>query len=79
MFTKKFWQSTLERMIRAFATSLGSVSLIGSNIVSIDWKSQLLIAAGAAVGSLLLALAGSQVGDPTDPSFTNKDPNPTKE
>jgi hypothetical protein len=79
MFTKKFWKATLERVIRAFATSLTSVSIIGSNIVSIDWKSQLLIAAGAAVGSLLLAIAGSQIGDPTDPSFTNKDSEPTKE
>lgn len=79
MFTKKFWQATLERVIRSFAVSLTSVSVIGSNLTSIDWKQQLLIAAGAALGSLLLALAGSQVGDPTDPSFTNKDPDPNKE
>lgn len=79
MFTSVFWKRTLERVIRSFAASLIAAFTAGNTVSNIDWQGQLTIAGGAAIVSLLLAVIGTQFGDPTDPSFTNPKPEPPKE
>ena len=70
IFTVIFWKKATERMVRAFAASLVSVFTLGATgAISIDWKKQLLAAALTAAGSLVFSLAGTQFGDPNDPSL----------
>lgn len=69
VFTVIFWKRTAERMIRGFAGGLVGTTVITTTGVSIDWKAKLLGAAGVAVTSLVLSLAGSFIGDSTDPSL----------
>jgi hypothetical protein len=74
MFTKEFWQAALERAIRGgalVATGLWGVSAI----TDIDQATSVLEVtavgfAWGAIGSFLLSLAGSQIGDKGSPSFT---------
>ena len=69
IFTVKFWKLSAERMVRAAAAFLGGTQLITIAGASVDWKKQLLGTAGAALASLVLSLAGSRIGDSSDPSL----------
>lgn len=73
MWSKKFWQDTTERMVRAAAAS--SVAFITGGKFVLDLKTNwvaVLSAAGvAALVSLILSLAGGSgvSGKPGDPSL----------
>jgi hypothetical protein len=75
MFTWTFWKQALERLIRAFASSL--LSLTGAdafNVVSTNWGDKLPIALGASVVSLLLSIVAATgiSGTKGDPSLVDK-------
>lgn len=70
MGTVSFWKATAERAVKAFAGA--ALTLFGAgplNVLSIDWETTLGLSAGAAVVSLLLSLASSQVGISGTPSL----------
>jgi Putative lactococcus lactis phage r1t holin len=65
MFTVAFWRATVERAVRGFAATTASVLVVGGQVLDVrgvDWGSALGVGGGAAVVSLLLSLAASQVG-----------------
>ena len=70
MRTKAFWIDAAERAVRTFAQAL--VAAITAGFVLTDaaaWGQALLVAAVAALVSVLTSIAGSAVGDPASPSF----------
>lgn len=79
MFTKAFWLETLERAVRAFA-----VALLGTT-QAIDWAlkgeglglREKLIGAGIqALGSVLISLAGTNVGAKDSPALLPREDDP---
>ncbi len=70
-----FWTDALERSLRAGAAALASLWLVGDqlNVLNIDWAQSGGIAAGAALGSLLLSLIGTTQGDPASASLLGRD------
>ena len=63
MWQYSFWKDTAERAIRAMASTLLSLWLVGNvalNALSIDWRQALGIALGAAIVSILTSLAATQ-------------------
>lgn len=80
MRSRAFWIDAAERAVRTFAQAL--VAAITAGFVLTDgaaWGEALLVAAVAALVSLLTSVAGSAVGDPQSPSFlpeaATSDPN----
>lgn len=73
MWSKAFWGATAERAIRAFASTLASVWVVGGGLLDVrgvDWASSLSVAAGAALGSVILSLAaGAGIGPSGSPSM----------
>lgn len=70
MRTRQFWIDTAERAVRTFAQAL--VAAITAGFVFTDsaaWGQALLVAAVAALVSVLTSVAGSAVGDPASPSL----------
>jgi N-acetyl-anhydromuramyl-L-alanine amidase AmpD len=68
--TVSFWKDAAERAVKAFAGS--ALTLFGAgplDVLHIDWESTLSLSAGAAVVSLLMSLASSQIGAPGSPSL----------
>lgn len=63
--TAAFWSGVLDRALKSFAQQLlllwGADQ--GLNLLSIDWRSALGLAGGAALLSLLTSLASAPVGD----------------
>lgn len=74
MMTAVFWRRAGERALRAAAACLSSLLILSTfdPLDLLDWRAALVAAAMAGVVSLLLSIAGSQVGDPTDPSFERR-------
>ena len=73
MFSKIFWISAFERMIKVFANGLLTV-FVGDkayNILSVNWPEALAIAATASLISLLMSIASSQVGNKNSPSLVS--------
>jgi hypothetical protein len=78
MFTLMFWKDALERIVSSFAgtllTALGGPSVANAlfpslNLATVDLKSGLGLAGGAALVALLKALTASQIGDPSSASL----------
>lgn len=72
MWTKKFWQDTLERVIRGAAVTLGGVLFVnGSLNTHLDWVAMGTAALAGAIGALVLSLAGGMGvgGTKGDPSL----------
>jgi uncharacterized membrane protein YfcA len=78
MFSAIFWRDTAERVVASFAgallTALGGPPVVNAlfpalNVLTVDWKTGLGLAGGAALVSLLKALAASQIGDPQSASL----------
>lgn len=71
MWSRLFWQSAAERAIRAFASAVVSLLVVGGafNAFSFDWLNALGVGLGAAVVSLLLSVGGNAATDGTGPSF----------
>lgn len=68
--TVSFWKDAAERAVKAFAGA--ALTLFGAgplDVLHIDWESTLSLSAGAAVVSLLMSLASSQIGTPGSPSL----------
>jgi hypothetical protein len=73
MWTKRFWKESAERAVKSGAQALlGLWALDGFNIVDADFG----IAAGTAVGAVVLSLLTSVVslpfGEPNDPSAVSR-------
>ena len=77
MLTKVFWRRAGGRAVRAAASCLASLLILASfdPLDVLDWRSALVASGMAGLVSLLLSIAGSQVGDPTDPSFISRKDN----
>ena len=72
MLTVEFWARTAERAIKTGAQT--AVALLGAgavDVLTVDWQQIASVSAGAAVVSVLTSLAGTTVGDPTDPSLVD--------
>lgn len=71
MLTASFWTGALDRAVKSFAQALlvlwGADE--GFNLLEIDLGSQVGVAAGAAVLSLLTSIASTPVGDKGTTSF----------
>lgn len=69
--TAAFWTGVLDRAVKSFAQQLlllwGADQ--GLDVLSIDWKSALGLAVGAALLSVLTSLASSPVGTQGSTSF----------
>lgn len=59
MFTKRWLMDAAERVVATFVMAAGGVVIVEGWG---DWKSALAIGGTAAVGSLVKAVAGTQVG-----------------
>lgn len=73
--TVSFWKATAEQALTAFAASM--LSLLGAGVVdvlSVPWTTDLRVAAGVAVVSVLKSLVASQVGTKGTPSFLKGNP-----
>ena len=64
MWSKEFWQATLERAIKTFAQSLASL-LTGDalGILDVDWGQSASVAAMATLLSVLTSVASSGIGN----------------
>lgn len=70
MWTKKFWQSALERVLKTFAQALAvTLGASGTGLIDMGWKQTLATAGLTALASLLTSLGSSYVGDSTSPSL----------
>jgi hypothetical protein len=73
--TVSFWKDSAERAAKAFAGA--AITLFGAgplDVLHIDWQSTLSLSAGAAVVSLLMSVASSQIGTPGSPSLVKGKP-----
>lgn len=63
MFEALFWKQALERAIKMFAgAAIGLLSGDGIGILNANWGDALSVAGLAAVVSLLMSIASSQIG-----------------
>ena len=69
--TRTFWAGAAERALKTAAQTLLSLLTIGQAITAIDWPGALSIAAGAALASVLTAIADP---DRTDTSIVTAVP-----
>jgi hypothetical protein len=71
--TVSFWKAAGERAAKAFAGAL--ITLFGAgpvDVLHIAWQTTLSLSAGAAVVSLLMSVASSQIGTPGSPSLVGE-------
>lgn len=77
MFTRIFWEKTLERFLRGFATAF-LLTTSGLEAISdgtqFGWKERALAGLLQGVGAIALSIAGGQVGDKTSPSLLTSPP-----
>lgn len=62
MFTKLFWKDAFERSLKTVAQTLVTLWLTGEtvfNILTVDWRQALGVAAGAGVLSLLMSVGSA--------------------
>ena len=70
MFTHRFWELTGGRAIKTFAQSLMAiVSAAGVGLLTAPWTTALSTAGMAALLSVLMSMASTQVGEPNSPSL----------
>lgn len=75
MWTKHFWLSTLERMVKTFAQSLAAILVAdGGGLLDIGWPAALSTAGMAAVISVLMSMGSSAVGPDGSPSLVGESP-----
>lgn len=70
--TRTFWLDALERAVKTVAQSILSLWIVGDqlfNLLSINWKQTLGVAAGAGVISLLMSIVSAQAGDTNSASL----------
>lgn len=79
MWTAVFWQDCSERVVSTFAATLLSEwtanslnSMLGLNLVTVDWKTSLGLAGGAALLTLLKCVGAKDIGDPTSASLLRR-------
>lgn len=66
MWTWRFWKAAIEQAIKAFASALLSLWIVGGvvfNITAVDWSNSLGIAGGAFIVSLLLSIVSLGLGN----------------
>lgn len=66
MLTRAFWLGLTDRAVKTFAIELGSLMAAGHvlNLFTVPWVTDLGIAGGATVASVLLSLASAPIGTP---------------
>ncbi|MBE5453521.1 hypothetical protein E3G52_000385 [Mycobacteroides abscessus] len=69
MLTKQFWLDAVERAIRAAAASVSGVFVADATVATVSWEGVGVVAATAALVSLLLSVQGSRIGDPDSGSL----------
>jgi len=70
MYTKLFWKDAAERALKTFAQSAVALLTAGSfNIMTVDYKSVLSVAAFAALTSVLTSLASAGTGSTSSASL----------
>lgn len=82
MWTKLFWMRTSERAVRAFAISFLGVASVAERFAPgsmFGLKERAVMGATQALGSILLSLAGSNVGDKTSPDILTSPPDTATE
>lgn len=79
MWTVVYWQDVSDRVVGTFAAALLSEltadtasSWLGLNLGTVDWKTTLGMAGGAAFYTLLKCVAAKNVGDPQSASFMRR-------
>lgn len=82
MFTRIFWEKTLERFLRGFATAFllttSGLELVSSG-AQFGLKERALAGLLQGVGAIALSLVGGQVGDKTSPSLLPSPPEPQRD
>ena len=68
MFTRKFWQDTLERVLSS-AGQGALVGWVGTDVLDQDWRLILGSAGGMAALTLLKCVAAFRVGETDSASF----------
>lgn len=65
MFTRPFWIGAADRAVKSFASQLGLVLLADHvlNLFRVDWVTDLGMAGGAAVISLIMSVGSAPVGN----------------
>lgn len=77
MFTRRFWISTAERMIKTFAQTLASVLVAGGvGLFEAGWTAALSAAGMAAVVSVLTSVGSLKIGPEDSPSVVRAEPAP---
>jgi hypothetical protein len=73
MFKLEFWKQSLERAVKTFAQTAGSLFAANSvNILNTDWVNIVGISLGSGVLSILTSIASLPVGEKNSPSILNK-------
>lgn len=62
MFTLRFWKATVERTVRTAAATLAGFVVADQSVTDVDWGQAGGVTAGAALATVLLALASSAFG-----------------
>jgi hypothetical protein len=73
MWTKIFWQKTLERAVKTVAQTLAAALVVGgTDLLSVGWKQALVTAGVAGLASLATSIASSGVADSSSPSLVKE-------
>ena len=79
MFTKLFWADAVERAVKTAAQSAVGVFVADTTILSLDWAQAGGIVGTAALVSLLMSIASSNLGTPGTASAVSAPGNPPAE
>jgi hypothetical protein len=70
MWSKKFWQATVERIVRTAAVVLGGFVVPGQlGDYAVNWHRALTVTGYASLGTLLLCLAAGKLTGTDGPAF----------
>ncbi|MDN5852451.1 MAG: holin [Actinomycetia bacterium] len=72
MLTSRFWLNTGERAAKTLAQALLALWLAGDgalNVITVDWRAALGVAAGAALISVLTSIVSAPAADRGTPSL----------
>ena len=76
MYSRTFWLATLERALKSLAQCLIGLWLGDSafDLVQIDWRHAVGLAAGAALLSVLTSIVSAPIGATGTPSLVEENP-----
>lgn len=76
MWTREFWQGVLERALKSLAQCLIGLWLgdTAFDLIQVDWRHALGLAAGAALLSVLTSIVSAPIGVQGSPSLVDDTP-----